>query len=55
MEATIDTTPLDRCYLLVDSTLDNLKGVNMAEAAEMINVMLDLRSILDEVRYLLEN
>jgi hypothetical protein len=50
MNTVLNTEPLDKAYELIDSALNDLKGVNIAEAGEVVNILLDLRIILDEVK-----
>lgn len=40
------TSPTEEAYKLIDETLSELKGVNIAEASKMSDILLDLRLLI---------
>lgn len=42
----ITLSPTEEAYQLIDTTLDELKGVTMAEAGKVSDLLLDLRILI---------
>lgn len=42
-------TPTQEIYNLIDDTLRDLRGVNIAEAGKMTDILLDLRVLVDRI------
>jgi hypothetical protein len=42
-------TPTEEIYNLIDETLRDLRGVSIAEAGKMTDILLDLRVLVDRV------
>lgn len=49
------TTATEEAYQLIDQALRDLKGLNLTEAPKMMDLLLDIRSLIGKIEQLEEN